>query len=397
MAVQFTTIIADTTGSTNLFDPDFYGISFDQGLPNTYIKSVTFDLSAGGDADANFDPSQRLSPVDLVGLTASDISFSPDSGFDFPTVTINFAPDSFGVGDSFRFSIDTDSLSGGSGISSNSGGAFGLQDVSFEVTLQDGTSFVSTFDTVSSTQSIAEISTHESIVGTSGNDQLNGTSANEYIQGRAGDDTINSNGGEDFLFGNAGNDTIAGSHESDYIDGGADDDLLYGNGGGDTIYGRGGDDGLYGSSASDYLDGGNGDDTLYGNGGRDILIGGRGDDLIYGGSCPDYILGGKGDDIIYANGANNGADYIDSGVGQDTIWLGHGDADVVLSQGAGFDVINNFQLGQTSLIVSDVNALSFADGANGAQIYQGSDLLATVSWQSASTFADNVNDIFVAA
>jgi hypothetical protein len=60
-------------------------------------------------------------------------------------------------------------------------------------------------------------------------------------------------------------------------------------------------------------------------------------------------------------------------------------------------VINNFQLGQTSLIVSDVSALSFADSANGAQIYQGSDLLATVSWQSASTFANNTNDIFVAA
>ncbi|MEQ9484936.1 hypothetical protein [Coleofasciculus sp. F4-SAH-05] len=153
----------------------------------------------------------------------------------------------------------------------------------------------------------------------------------------------------------------------------------------------------YGSSATDYLNGGAGNDTLYGNGGRDTLIGGRGDDLIYGGSCPDHILGGEGDDIIYANGANNGADYIDSGVGNDTIWLGNGDAEVVLSEGAGYDVINNFQLGQTSLIVSDVSALSFADSANGAQIYQGSDLLATVSWQSASTFANNTNDIFVAA
>ncbi|EDX74478.1 type I secretion target GGXGXDXXX repeat protein domain protein [Coleofasciculus chthonoplastes PCC 7420] len=400
MAVQFATIIADTTGGNNYYDSDFYGISFDQGLPDSYIQSVTLDLRAGSDTNAFFDFPGGNSPFGPVlstlnGLNASDVTFTPNTGIS-PTLTLNFAPNSFGVGDSLRFGADTDWLSGGFGISSESGGAFGAQDVSFTVTLQDGTSFLSTFDTVSSTQSIAEISTHESIVGTSGNDQLNGTSANEFIQGLGGDDTINSNGGEDVLFGNAGNDTIAGSHESDYIDGGAGNDLLYGNGGGDTIFGRGGDDGLYGSSATDYLNGGNGDDTLYGNGGRDTLIGGRGDDLIYGGSCPDYILGGEGDDIIYANGANNGADYIDSGVGQDTIWLGHGDADVVLSEGVGFDVINNFQLGQTSLIVSDVSALSFADGANGAEIYQGSDLLATVSWQSASTFANNTNDIFVA-
>lgn len=399
MAVQFATISADATGSNTYLDSDFYGISFDQGLPDSYIQSVTLDLQAGSDTNAFFDLSGFASfgPVlsNLVGINSSDVTFTPNS--DTSTLTLNFTPNSFGVGDSLRFGADTDFLSGGFGISSESGGAFGAQDVSFEITLQDGTSFVSTFDTVSSTQSVVEISTHESIVGTSGNDQLNGTSANEYIQGLAGDDSINSNGGEDVLFGNAGNDTIAGSHESDYIDGGADNDLLYGNGGGDEIFGRGGNDGLYGSSATDYLNGGNGDDTLYGNGGEDELLGGGGADLIYGGSDADYILGGGGDDTIYANGANSGADYIDSGAGNDTIWLGHGDAEVVLSQGVGFDVINNFQLGQTSLIVSDVNALSFADGANGAEIYQGSDLLATVSWQSASTFADNVNDIFVAA
>jgi Ca2+-binding RTX toxin-like protein len=163
------------------------------------------------------------------------------------------------------------------------------------------------------------------------------------------------------------------------------------------IAGDDGNDQLSGTGNDERIQGLDGDDTLYGNGGRDILIGGRGDDLIYGGSCPDHILGGEGDDIIYANGANNGSDYIDSGAGNDTIWLGHGDADVVLSAGDGFDMIKNFQLGQTSLIVSDVSALSFADGANGAEIYQGNDLLATVSWQSASTFANNVNDIFVAA
>lgn len=231
-------------------------------------------------------------------------------------------------------------------------------------------------------------------VGTSASEQLNGTGENDVIAGLGGNDQINGNGGHDYLEGNGGNDTIAGGSLSDYLDGGAGNDLLYGNGGGDEILGRGGDDGLYGSSAADYLDGGDGADTLYGNGGKDILLGGDGADLIYGGSDADYILGGNGADVIYANG---GDDLINGGNGIDEIWLGGGETVVLDAENSGYDIIKNFQLGQTSLIVSDVNALSFADGANGVEIRQGGELLATVSWQSASTFANNLDDIFVAA
>jgi len=302
--------------------------------------------------------------------------------------------------DTYLSAFTGNAVDGLTTVSQNDDGGIGLQSqVSFAV--EAGQTYQIAVDGFSSSQGAIDLNINLPLnytqVGTSASEQLNGTGANDVIAGLGGNDQINGNGGHDYLEGNGGNDTIAGGSLSDYIDGGAGNDLLYGNGGGDEIFGRGGNDGLYGSSATDYLNGGNGDDTLYGNGGEDELLGGGGADLIYGGSDADYILGGGGDDTIYANGANSGADYIDSGAGNDTIWLGHGDAEVVLSQGVGFDVINNFQLGQTSLIVSDVNALSFADGANGAQIYQGSDLLATVSWQSASTFADNMNDIFVAA
>ena len=231
-------------------------------------------------------------------------------------------------------------------------------------------------------------------VGTNAGEQLNGTSANDVIRGRGGNDQINGNGGHDYLQGDGGNDTIAGGSQSDFIDGGAQNDLLYGNGGGDEILGRSGNDGLYGSSAADYLDGGSGSDTLYGNGGEDTLIGGGGADIIYGGSDADEILGGNGADVIYANGGN---DLIDGGNGIDTIWLGGGETVVLDANDNGHDLIRNFQLGQTTFVVNDINALSFADGANGAEIRQGGNLLATVSWQTASTFANNINDIFVTA
>ncbi|HBB33516.1 MAG TPA: hypothetical protein DDZ80_13970 [Cyanobacteria bacterium UBA8803] len=229
--------------------------------------------------------------------------------------------------------------------------------------------------------------------GTSGHNNLNGTSANDVIRGLDGHDVINGNGGNDYLEGNAGNDNLNGGSGIDYIDGGLGNDQINGNGNNDTLLGSGGNDTITGASGNDYIDGGADNDTIYGNGGKDTLIGGSGNDLIYSGSQADYILGGDGNDTIYTNG---GGDYINTGAGLDTVWLG-GAAKVVLETENGYDSIKNFQLGQTTFAVSNINSLSFADSANGVQIYQGGDLLAVVSWQSASMFANNVNQIFVAA
>jgi Ca2+-binding RTX toxin-like protein len=193
------------------------------------------------------------------------------------------------------------------------------------------------------------------ITGTKRKDRLNGTSADELIDGRRGNDIISSNGGNDVLLGSYGNDRIMGSSDVDYIDGGS------------------------------------GNDRLYGNGGTDTLLGGPGNDIIYGGPDADKIFAGGGNDVIYANG---GGDLIDSGTGEDTIWLG-GAATIILDKGKGSDTIKNFQLGSTSLQVSDINALSFKDSGRGVRISQSGDLLAVVSGQSASLFEDHLNDIFV--
>ncbi|MGF1499075.1 MAG: SBBP repeat-containing protein [Elainellaceae cyanobacterium] len=152
-----------------------------------------------------------------------------------------------------------------------------------------------------------------------------------------------------------------------------------------------GDETLFGDGATETLDGLDGNDIIYGNGGTDTLVGGDGDDLIYGGSQADTILGGAGDDTIYANG---GGDFIDAGSGFDTVWLGAGEAAIALNPGLGYVTIKNFQLGSTQLNVSSLDDLSFADSADGAQIFQGEDLVAVVTWQSASTFSNNVETIF---
>lgn len=181
--------------------------------------------------------------------------------------------------------------------------------------------------------------------------------------------------GSDFLFGSSANDVIRGL---------AGDDSIFGNGGNDYLQGDAGNDSLYGASGIDYIDGGADNDVLYGNGGKDTLIGGSGDDLIYGGSDADYILGGAGNDTIYANG---GGDFINSGSGLDTVWLGGGAATVVLEAGDGFDTIKNFQAGQTLFqLGSNLSYanLTFADSADGAVISANNDVLAVVSWQSAS-------------
>ena len=149
---------------------------------------------------------------------------------------------------------------------------------------------------------------------------------------------------------------------------------------------------LFGTDASEFIVGKIGNDTIFGNGGEDNLIGNQGDDLIFGGSQADQILAGDGNDTIFANG---GGDFINSGTGEDTVWLGAGEATVVLEAGEGFDIVNNFHLGATTFQVESKDNLSFVDSTNGANIFQGDDLLAVVSWQSANTFSHNQDSIFI--
>ncbi|NEP28261.1 hypothetical protein, partial [Moorena sp. SIO3I6] len=66
-----------------------------------------------------------------------------------------------------------------------------------------------------------------------------------------------------------------------------------------------------------------------------------------------------------------------------------------LETGNGFDTVNNFQLGMTTFDVSNPNQVSIVDGANGAEISSGGDLLAVVRFTQASTLNNNFDDVFV--
>ncbi|NEP47959.1 MAG: calcium-binding protein [Moorea sp. SIO3C2] len=284
------------------------------------------------------------------------------------------------------------------------------------------------------------------ILGTSGNDSLFGSVENDQIEGLAGNDTIFGSEGINTLLGGDGNDVIYGGSQLDVISGGSGndtifasegnneilagigDDLIYSGAGNDLInsgsgndtifasegnnqiFAGAGDDLIYGGSQLDVINSGSGNDTIFASEGNNQIFAGDGNDLIYGGSQRDVISAGSGNDTIFASEGNNeifagagddiiysgsGNDLINSGSGNDTLWLGGGEDLIVLQSGNGFDTINNFQLGLTTFDVANPNQLSIVDGANGAEISRGGDLLAVVSWTQASTLIDNLDQVFV--
>jgi len=218
----------------------------------------------------------------------------------------------------------------------------------------------------------------------SASEAILGTDESESLFGTFGDDTI---------FGKGGNDQIFGSEGMNSLYGGAGDDTMYGGSQADTMYGGAGNDAIFAAEGENIVFGGAGDDTMYGGSQADEMYGGSGNDLIFAAEGDNIVFGGAGDDTIYTGSGN---DKIDGGLGNDIIWLGGGQDIVVLEAGKGIDTINNFQLGQTTFDISgNLNELSIVDGANGAEISQFGELLAVVSWQSASTFIDNINTVFV--
>ena len=255
------------------------------------------------------------------------------------------------------------------------------------------------------------VSADEAILGTEDGESLFGKVGNDTIYGKGGDDEIYGSEGVNTLYGGSGDDTIYGGSQADTIYGGQGNDSIFASEGDNTVFGGAGDDTVYGGSQADIIDGGTGNDTIFASEGNNTVFGGAGDDLIYGGSQADIIDGGQGNDTIFAAQGNNtvfgdggddtiytgsGNDWINGGQGNDTIWLGGGQDIVVLETGEGIDTINNFQLGQTTFDVSgNPDDLLIVDGANGAEISQFGELLAVVSWNSASMLIDNIDTVFV--
>ncbi len=164
---------------------------------------------------------------------------------------------------------------------------------------------------------------------------VRGTAQADVIVAGPGRDRIDGRGGNDRICSYGGADAVEGGVGSDRIDTGAgDDEIVAGNGsdivlagpGADTVIGKRGNDRLLGGAGpGDFLDSGLGDDTLDGGaGGSDQVIGGVGNDRLSGGA-------GDGDLLR----PDFGRDNIDGGAGvHDTVSFAvSGEGNVVLGEG----------------------------------------------------------------
>lgn len=137
-SVNATIITSDATGTDNFTDTDYWGVSFVSG--SGYISSISFDLAPFGgdfwDFDGSASYANSTAPVigAKSGLLNSDIT-SVFAGVHPTLLTFNFASNSFGAGDSFRFSADIDQILNGANVA-------GLL---FSVSMEDGSSSSGTF------------------------------------------------------------------------------------------------------------------------------------------------------------------------------------------------------------------------------------------------------------
>lgn len=138
----------------------------------------------------------------------------------------------------------------------------------------------------------------------------------DVIRALEGDDTVLAGLGDDDIEGGDGNDSIMGEE--------GDDLIVSGPGALDGALPDLGYPGIYPSDDDpnndrDYVDGGIGDDTISTGDDADTIVGGAGDDLIDGGIDADDIEGNSGADTIIGG---EGSDTINGGSGDDLIYGG---------------------------------------------------------------------------
>lgn len=231
-----------------------------------------------------------------------------------------------GAGDDVIYSgIDNDSVSGGDGDDL-------IDDVQGADTIHGGAGD----DTI-----LAGIDTFSDYIGDDPNLPIgtidtdpNTVDGMDVIYGGDGNDSIQTGDDADFIDGGADNDTIDAGIDDDTIHGGTGDDSIIGGHGSDSILGQDGDDYIDASSSTilyadepdefdpvpendrDYVNGGMGNDTILGGDDDDTIYGGQGNDVIDGGIDEDSIYAGVGDDTITGG---HGSDWVDGGSGNDLI------------------------------------------------------------------------------
>ncbi|WP_161564976.1 reprolysin-like metallopeptidase [Okeania hirsuta] len=120
---QASQVIVDTNGSTPIDSDDFFLVEFQDGPAGVFLESLTLDLAPTNtffdtidNAPFSVFPGGDGSPFmvsNLNGINSAEIMLmgGNDSLDGTQELTLNFTPNSFTVGDSFRFGVDIDLFS----------------------------------------------------------------------------------------------------------------------------------------------------------------------------------------------------------------------------------------------------------------------------------------------
>lgn len=130
-------------------------------------------------------------------------------------------------------------------------------------------------------------------------------------------------------------------------------------------------------------------DAQMGTTGADTLTGTGGDDLLYGGTGDDQLNGGAGDDLLVGGG---GTDSMTGGGGADVF---------VFGQGAGQAQIDDFDVTQDRIDISDwgrlyhISSLQITSRSDGADVSFGDQTLRLESHDNSRLDADALSDSFL--
>ncbi|MES9822807.1 MAG: LamG-like jellyroll fold domain-containing protein [Candidatus Thiodiazotropha endolucinida] len=253
----------------------------------------------------------------------------------------------------------------------------------------------------------------DTVYGGIGNDYISAQTGHDTVYGGDGDDTIYGGDDNDYIDAGNGHDTVFGGDWNDTIYGGAGNDDIKPGSGHDTVYGGDGDDYIhqsvdawthddnkfiYGEAGNDTISMADSDDHIYGGADNDTISGNQGDDSIFGGSGDDTYIFNIGDGLDVINDESGLLDKIQFGSGislsdirlnasglydlEITFINSPGDKITILGQldGTGtqqieklvfddateFDLLNNYQAGQTGDdVLSGTIDIDYLDGVGG--------------------------------
>jgi Ca2+-binding RTX toxin-like protein len=200
-----------------------------------------------------------------------------------------------------------------------------------------------------------------------------------------------------------GQGAIRGTAHADVIVAGRGRDRIDGRGGNDRICAGTGPDSIEGGVGSDRIDAGHGDDEVVGDNGSDVVLAGPGADAVIGKRGNDRLLGGPGrgdfldsglgDDTL--DGGPGGFDQVIGGVGNDRLAGGDGDGDLLrpdfgrdaVDGGPGAQDTVSFAVSGEGSIVLDEGGVR-VDLAAGTASGDGEDTLAGVEDVIGTPFVD---------